>query len=361
MEKRILIHLPKNPGGKQNYFLAIKDHLESEVEFFFCGSQGRQESKWAKAKRLMQDYRSFYRQVKRGQYDLVHINPTLNPKSFFRDSLFTWVSWWVGVKTVVFWHGWRKSFEQKVARKWKPYFRWTYGKADAMIFLAQDFSDTAASFGYQKKRYLETTVIEEGILQYQNGKGPARAAHNDGNPLVILFLSRIEKAKGIYELLDSFQVLRKKYPKLVLHIAGEGNERRAAESLVQEKGIEGVRFLGWVQGKEKAAAFHQADLYVLPSYTEGMPISLLEAMASGLPVVTTNVGGIRDFFDVQKMGFIVHPKDSTDLREKLEQLVRQPELMDRFGAFNAIYARDRYAPQQVSKRLEAIYAAVLVN
>lgn len=351
--KKVLIHLPKNPGGKMNYYAVVKEHFDSEISFYYCGSQQKKESKLALASRMFKDYRAFYKMLKKGNYDLVVVNPTLDMKSFFRDSLFVLISYYMNVKSIVFWHGWRWNFEQKVVRKIVPYFKFTYGKADAMILLAKEFLDQVKSYGYTKKLYLETTVVDDVILQYKDA-GSSVALDDE---IILLFLSRVEKAKGIYETLDSFQRLHESYPNVVLQIAGTGRELERVKQYVGDRHIAGVQFLGWINGVQKAAAYKNAHIYVLASYTEGMPCSLLEAMASGLAVVTTDVGGIKDFF-TEKMGVVVKTRDSADLEEKLRRLIADPNLITSMGAFNSQYAHDHFLPNQVTGRLEEIFEAV---
>ena len=85
--------------------------------------------------------------------------------------------------------------------------------------------------------------------------------------------------------------------------AGTGGELEAARKYVAGKRIRNVNFLDWITGEQKARALHDADVYLLASYHgEGMPNSLLEAMACGLSIITTDVGGIKDFFEPEKMG-----------------------------------------------------------
>lgn len=359
VRRKVLIHLPNNPGGKVNYFTALKDHFENDVSFFLCGKQGRKESRLAVVKRMIRNFWSYYQLLKKGNFDIVLTNPTLNPKSFFRDSIFTLIACLSGVKTIVFWHGWRWDFEQKLVRKIKPYFRWTYGRADAMIFLAKEFAAQAQSYGYRKPVYLETTVVEDNILDNLSGYERSDPEQKDRRAYKLLFLSRVEVAKGIYELLDAFQRLRARFPNIELHIAGDGSELANTQRYVSEKEMANVHFLGWVSGRSKADAFREADLFVLPSYSEGMPISLLEAMAAGLPVVTTNVGGIKDFFDAGTMGFFIEPKNSLSIEQQVGCLLAEPALIERIGAYNADYAQERFTPQQVNRRVEAIYEEVI--
>lgn len=357
MARKVLIHTRNLciPGGKQSYLIALHDHFKNDFSYFFYGAQKPvKESKIAFIKRFFGDYFKFYSQLKNGDFDVVHINTSLNLKSYFRDSIFTLICHWLNVKTVVYWHGWRWDFEKKYVRKLLPFFHFTFGKADAMICLANEFVDQLKSYGYKKPVYLETTVVEDNIMNHVNGNGSVASLDKEQNK-VILFLSRVEKAKGIYETVDSFQSLQNKFPNTELHIAGTGSELAGVKEYVAEKKVADVQFLGWIDGEDKVRVLYDCDVFVLASYSEGMPICVLEAMASGKPVVTTDVGGIKDFFEDGKMGLKINVKDSEDLEQKFEALLSNPELMQRIGKYNTIYAKKRFSAEQVAKRLEQIY------
>ncbi|MDH3648068.1 MAG: hypothetical protein OEQ53_00200 [Saprospiraceae bacterium] len=140
-EEKGIIHAPNldTPGGKQSYFRSIENHFRNDITFFFYGAQGKKENVFSFFRRVIKDYRNFWRTVHRGDFDVVHLNPSLNLKSFFRDSIFVMICHWLKVKTIVFWRGWNANFERKVVRRILPFFRLTYGKSDAMILLAWEF------------------------------------------------------------------------------------------------------------------------------------------------------------------------------------------------------------------------------
>jgi len=358
MKKKILIHAPNlsTPGGKQTYYTAVRGYFKSDVSFFFYGAQGKKEGKWRTINRMYSDYAKFYRLLKKEKYDLVLLNPSLNPKSFFRDSIFAWICWLTRSTMVVFWRGWNWDFERKVVKRILPFFKMTFGKADAMIILAKEFWEQLRAYGYNKQLYLETTTVDDAILNFVKRAEPT--VNGQEEEIAILFLARVEKNKGVYEAIDSLQRLSKKYSNLVLNIAGTGGALEEAKQYVADRGIQKVNFVGWISGKEKAKLLHQSKIYVLASYHgEGMPNSLLEAMASGLSIVTTDVGGIKDFFEPEKMGYYVRPKNTDDLENKLDKLLSKPEHMKRIAKYNAAYAREHFAPVHVAKRLENIYEA----
>lgn len=361
MKRKVLIHTRKLtiPGGKQSYLLAIKEHFTNDITWFYYGSDGPKESIVNFLRRVVGDYIRFYRLLKTEKFDIVHINTSLNLKSFFRDSIFSWISYWLQIKTIIYWHGWRWDFEKAIVRRIQPYFRWTFGKADAMILLATEFVQRIKAYGYQNPVYLQKTVVDDRIMNHVKSLLPVRKNGKINGELTILFLSRVEKAKGIYETLESFWNLKQKRPELKLEIAGTGSELLKVQQFVEDNGMEGVTFLGWLQGEEKIQALVKADLFVLASYSEGMPCSVLEAMAVGLPVVTTNVGGIKDFFEEGQMGLTVRSADPLHLQQQFEKLISDPSWIEKIGKYNRSYAKEEFAAVKIAKNLEKIYEEVL--
>lgn len=363
MDRNILIHTRNLviPGGKQTYLKALQGHFKNNVSYFYYGTQEpMKESRLGFIKRFFNDYVRFYRLLKKGNFDVVHINTSFNPKSYFRDSIFTLISTMLKYKTVVYWHGWRTDFELKYASKIRPFFHFTFGKADAMICLASEFAERLKEYGYIKPVYLETTVVEDNIINPINDNDSKEALGSKNENKIILFLSRVEKVKGIYETIESFRNLQNKFPNIKLNIAGTGSELDRVKDYVTEREIHSVHFLGWIDGDQKVRALYESDIFVLATYHgEGMPICILEAMASGKSVVTTDIGGIKDFFEDGRMGLKVKSKDPIDLEQKIEKLLSHPELMERIGAYNTVYAKERFSAKLVCQRLENIYEAAI--
>lgn len=175
---------------------------------------------------------------------------------------------------------------------------------------------------------------------------------------VVLYLGRIEPAKGIPELLDAFAGLRPGMPDALLVCAGAGDIDAAARQ-ARRLGLEdSVRFPGWIDGDEKRAWLARAALFVLPSHAEGLPMSLLEAMAAGLPVVASAVGGIPDVVHDGVNGFLVAPGDRVALLRAMGRVLNDPQLGAALGAAGREAVRARYAPERVLPDLERLYAAL---
>lgn len=358
MRNKILIHSPNlsTPGGKQTYFASLINHFTSEIDFFFYGAQGKKESKPKVVSRLFSDFWNFYLKLKKNDYDLVHLNPSMNMKSFFRDSVFALICRMTRTKMTVFWHGWQWEFEKNTTQKILPWFRATFGRASSMIVLGKEFSDQLEKYGYKKPIYPITTVADPIFFKMENKFLNSDTSVPDKS-IDLLFLSRIERVKGVYEALESFEVLREKFPQVRLKIAGTGGELPAVEEYVKSRNLQGVELLGWITGEKKAKVFYESDIYLLPSYHgEGLPCSILEAMATGLPVISTDVGGIKDFFEDGQMGYLVKMKKPDQITQKVSLLLNDPSLIKKMGQYNIRYAHNRFTPEKVGLALEGIYA-----
>jgi glycosyltransferase involved in cell wall biosynthesis len=113
--------------------------------------------------------------------------------------------------------------------------------------------------------------------------------------------------------------------------------------------------LGWVSDSEKWAIYQKADLLILPSYEEGLPYVIIEAMASGLPIISTPVGGIPEVIKEGINGFLINPGDYEALANRIIQLVQNKELRLTIGHKNQEDAKNKYAQEQIFLNLENIY------
>lgn len=166
--------------------------------------------------------------------------------------------------------------------------------------------------------------------------------------------ARLLAQKGIGYLLHSLASLRSEFPNLVLEIAGSGPERTTLERTTRALGLtDRVRFLGWVN--DLAPLFGRWEAFVLPSLEEGLPVAPLEAMAAGLPVVATDVGGIPELVENGRTGWLVPPGDSQALAERLRQLLGDREKRLSMGAAGFARARRQFAVERMVKEIADIY------
>jgi glycosyltransferase involved in cell wall biosynthesis len=358
----VLINVPDLalPGGVSKYCSVIRNHFKSKIAYFTIGKQNMTDTVFRKTVSAIHNYIQFFTALH--SIELVHINPSLGATAVIRDGIFLLIAKMRGKKVVVFFHGWDDNCERQIRRYFLPLFKLVYFRADAIIVLATIFKNRLMEMGYDSHIYVETTTVEDEMF----GHASTAIAHREGRPdndaLNILYLSRIEKAKGIYEALDAYALLKQHRPQIRFTLVGDGDELARVRDYVAGKGIVDVVFRGHLSGQAIRDAFAEADIYLFPTwYGEGLPISILEAMVYGLPVLTRPVGGIPDFFDDQKMGFISESREPEVFFRFLEQLIENPEMRRNMGAYNHNYAQEHFRPAVIAGRLEEIYRNVLAR
>ncbi|HZO00250.1 MAG TPA: glycosyltransferase family 4 protein [Burkholderiales bacterium] len=186
----------------------------------------------------------------------------------------------------------------------------------------------------------------------------APPSSHETRPNLILFLGRLEAAKGIFDLLEAVAAVRATIPDVRLVCAGDG-ERIAVARYAERLGIaDAVKFTGWVGPSGKRALLETAAVFALPSYDEALPVGLCEAMAAGVPPVVSPVGGITEVVADGVSGLLVAPGDKASLERNLRRLLTDRALGARLGIAARETARLRFAPERTLGRLEEIYAAL---
>jgi glycosyltransferase involved in cell wall biosynthesis len=144
-----------------------------------------------------------------------------------------------------------------------------------------------------------------------------------------------------------------------LILAGDGPAKAAVEARAAELGVADVSFPGYVQGPDKAQELLDADLYVLATYHgEGCPVSLLEAMAAGVPCITSTIGGIPDVFQDGVNGLMLETVTVASVEEALDKLLGDPEKRSLIGAGNRVEAWEKYESHNATPRIESLYERV---
>lgn len=345
-------------GGVAYYYKVVRPFLGEGVEYFTVGARG-EKGIIGVIVRMIKDYLDFFRKLRTGNYDLVHLNPSLGSKAIVRDGIFLLIAKAMGKKVIVFLLGWDKRFERVLRQYFLSLFRMTYFKADAFIVLSSEFRDKLVDMGYQNLVFTETTLVDDAIFTRADEEIARSRKPSQNGEFNILFLSRIEREKGIYEVIDAFVILKSRHHSATLTITGDGGELSNARAYVISRGIEDVEFTGYIREEAKNIVFGRADVYLFPTYGEGMPISVLEAMAYGLPVITRPVGGIKDFFEEGEMGYVTESLDPGVFTALLERLIADPGMCRRMGEFNRRYAYDHFRASHVAGRLLKIYGDVI--
>ncbi len=184
------------------------------------------------------------------------------------------------------------------------------------------------------------------------------ASSSNGSALRLAFVARLDHVKGVGELLEALAALADDLPELRLDLAGDGPGRVGYEKLAARLGIaDRVTFHGYINQTGVAELLATADAYVLPSYAEGVPVGLMEAQASGLPVIATQVGGVSELVIDDVTGFVCRPGDRIQLAERIMQLASDPELRRRMGAAGRSLVMTEFDSASEGRRLAALFNA----
>ena len=236
----------------------------------------------------------------------------------------------------------RKKGEAKVAKILK--------KADVNIALASSF-----------KEFGETTLGLSNIMILNNPVEITahKVKENNEIPFHFLFIGVLNEEKGCLDIVEAARRLKARGKIFQIVMAGSGPKEEELKTLVKDYDLEAeVHFPGWVNEKEKTLCFEQARVLVLPSYSEGMPMSILEAKNHGLAVIASKVGGIPDIVRHDVNGFVIEPGAVEDLTEKMQSYIDNLNLLHN----HCVASRDsikEFDALKVTDKLKAIYKSVL--
>lgn len=278
---------------------------------------------------------------------IVHIHTASN-NSFRRSAMFISLAKFFKRKVVIHIHGggFKEYYEKNTSFVHKNLL-----KCDTIIALTEYWKEFFEGLGFENV-IVVPNIVDSPIIQ-------EKKYHDD--KVHILYLGLITKAKGIYDLLEAFSKHNDELKgKVLLHIGGNGETGKMQEIIAQKALSSIVKFEGWVGGKKKIELLNNADIFILPSYTEGLPISILEAMSYKLPVISTPIGGIPEVIEDGKNGILFTPGDKEALYQAIEKLYTDKEQRKSMGELS--YSKvQSYFPDNVSEKLENIYKELLLQ
>ncbi|MDE5912155.1 MAG: glycosyltransferase family 4 protein [Muribaculaceae bacterium] len=278
--------------------------------------------------------------------NILHVH-SASGKSFVRKSWIMRFGRTLGYKIIFHCHGGAS----------KEYYR-TIGlpKAKKVISLASAIVVLSQSW----KEYFETTFALDNVRVLSNPVilPEVPLMPDTSAPLQLLFLGRFGDLKGIFDLLDVIARNQERWRGRVYLRAGGDGEVERFISHVREAGIEDmVEFIGWVSGPVKEMAFASSHILLLPSYNEGLPISVLEGLAYGKPIIATPVGGIPEVVRSHTNGILVTPGDRKALAEAIDCYLLNPELIERHGR-ESRKAALAFSPESITAQLLDLYQSI---
>ncbi|MBI4500128.1 MAG: glycosyltransferase family 4 protein [Gemmatimonadetes bacterium] len=289
------------------------------------------------------------RRLVRDGVEIVHLMSTTG-YGFFRNTVHSLIAKRSGARTVSHLLGQFDDFYRDAGPWMKRLIRWSLDKADVHIVQSPGLADVLR------------TMTGRPIYSIVNGvriedfRPPEGFAHSDGQAVRVLTVGYLGHRKGTFDLLEVAERLSATRPKVRLTVVGGGEVDRF-RGLAEQRKLRNIEFIGAVDEMRKVALLHGADIFLLPSRAEGQPIALLEAIAAGLPVVSTTVGSIPEVVGSAN-GLLTSPGDVEGMVSVLERLVDDPSLRERMGRFNRQDAVRRFDLRRVFDEIDAVYQAI---
>ena len=280
-----------------------------------------------------------------GNYKIVHLH-IAERGSFYRKAILALTLKSIGKKVILHHHHaeFEEFYDSLSARK-KNFVKTVFERVDLNIVLGTYFIPLIID----KAPKARVKVLHNAVATYPQNQYNKEARN-------ILFLGKLCKRKGIYDLLACIKELDSKMDvDIRFFLCGNGDIEDVKNRIRALNISHRITHIGWCNEEERMVFMSKSMLHVLPSYNEGLPMSILETMAYGIPTVSTHVAAIPEMLHDGENGFLVNPGDVTDLSNKLYQLIIDKELREKFSE-NAYQASiSEYSLDMHVKDLKNIY------
>jgi glycosyltransferase involved in cell wall biosynthesis len=286
---------------------------------------------------------------------IIHLH-TSQGIAWLKDTFFILMGKALGCHIILHIHGGNfDAIYNKSHRSIQNYTQKVIGLADAVITVSSDLNNRLMHIVPVDRIFTLKNCIAIDAISTRASPYPINGAK-------ALFLGIVGPSKGTFDLIEAIALLKTRGILLHLWIAGleerEGDLDKA-RILTRKLDLEDMcQFVGAVYGASKSQLLHDASLFVLPSYHEALPMALLEAMAAGLPIVATRVGGMPEVVMEGYNGFLVEPGDVEALADKLAVLANDPHLCEVMGQRSRELAELELDVKPYVKRLVALYESI---
>ncbi len=235
----------------------------------------------------------------------------------------------------------------------RPLVRWLWHDTDAVVAVSNGLRE----FAYQTTPDLSIEVISNAI-ELSAFTPPLN--RNSTGPVQLLFVGRFNAFKNVETLIEAVARLNQmEVADFELQLVGDGERRATVERIVVEKGMtKQVHFLGWVDREAIIERYRQADLFVSATTWEGMPNTVLEGMACGLPVVSSRASGLEELVQEGANGYLVNINDPVALADRMASLINNPYERRRMGKESRKLAEREFAWEYIAEQYVEIYKRI---
>ncbi|MCM1134503.1 MAG: glycosyltransferase family 4 protein [Clostridium sp.] len=283
-----------------------------------------------------------------GRYDLVHLH-VAERGSFYRKALLVRLCRRLNIPVILHHHGAEfEDFYSEMDVKQKAYVKRIFEAADCNLVFS----------GFLREKLLEKAPAAKVMVLYNAVKVPQKSQYCMAAQRIVMLGKQVER-KGSFDLLEAAAIIDKKLPESIrLWMCGDG-DIEGVRKKASELGISGrLAHVGWLDGAEKEACLAEAMVHVLPSYREGLPMSILETMGRGIPNISTRIAAIPEIICEGENGFLIEPGDVKRLAELLQQLAEDEELRGRIGQEGRRQVIENFSLEKNIAELEEIYERV---
>ena len=340
----------------KNFVLQMRKNRKIQIEICVLYSNGlfKKEIKnkgiliWELGLKFKYDLRGIVKLIsliKRGKYNIVHVH--LFPANFFTSLASLFLS-----KDVKFIFSEHNVYNRRRSHKiFKCLDAFIYSRYYKIICVSKQVQVALVEWLPNLKR--KSVVISNAVPVSDLSNGSIVKKYD------ILFVGRLTKAKGVDILLKAIKIIKEKYQKEIrAAIVGKGYLDEELKGLVMELGIEKeVEFLGVRRDIEKL--MQSTKLFVLPSRWEGLPLTILEAMSSGVGIIATKVGGIPEVIENGKEGILISPEDPGVLAKAITELLTDEELRIRLGVNAFKKVKEKYSMEVYTKNIVEFYKSLI--
>jgi len=257
-------------------------------------------------------------------------------------------------KVIIHHHGGHyKVFMNDLSTKKVEYIKNHLQRADIFIALSEGWK-----IYFEKDLGLSNVLVIKNSIEVSNFE-KCRVNLED-NKNSFLFLGNIGENKGVYDLLKAIKELVLDKVIIKCYVAGHGEIKKFRNMVIEENLETYIEVVGWANFTQKKELLSKVGTLLLPSYNEAMPMVLLEAMAAGKALISTNVGAIPEIIIPEKNGFIIKPGDISALKECMKTIIDNPEILKVMSENNINKVTREYNSKIVYKRLEECYSKLAI-
>lgn len=345
---RILLIGPslKSMGGiSQVIKIILNNHIDNRFQIDFLSTY-EDRSNFGKLLVFIRSIIEFFIYLLKFKPNIIHTHFSINA-SIFRKSFFIICGKILGIKTIM--HSHTGELEHFISKSNK-FIKWFIIKilntCDYVLIISSN------DFEFYKG------ICTKSIVKVIRNPIPIQSNQSKLNTSQVISVGTLGKRKGTFDLIEAIDLIKDDFQNMKFLLIGNG-EIRNARRIVAEKGLQNIiEIPGWLNSDEIKDIYLNSSIFVLPSYFEGMPLAILEAMSFGLPVISTNVNGIPDIVVDGETGILIEPGQIEKLGNEMRKLLLDKNLQKTMGENSKKRIVEYFSASSVLSELYSIYMEI---